>query len=169
LCCGFDGPDSEQILHASNADLSDFNRISTERFAALADRFGRHVGTLHAVHTSLLDIFRRTRALRSRLIAAHPELAAAAAAADAAREAEIEQVRCDRDAGNAAVDATATEGETPSAASLIIDSERCRQLQEKANPGSGDAIEHGANFETQAIRRRDSRDETRVESADGNS
>lgn len=48
---------------------------------------------MQTVHASLLDIFRRTRALRSRLIALHPELAATAAAADAAREAEIEQVR----------------------------------------------------------------------------
>ena len=82
-----------QDLHASNQELSAFNQFSAEQHARLSGRFAKHVGTLQEVHGGLLNIFRRVRALRTRLIAAHPELAELAAAADARREAEIEQAR----------------------------------------------------------------------------
>ena len=80
-------------LHAANEELAAHNAFSAEAHARLAGRFTQHAATLKSVHAKLLATFRRTRALRTRLLAAHPELAEAAAAADAAREAEIEQSR----------------------------------------------------------------------------
>ena len=80
-------------LHAANQDLAAYNSFSAEEHARLVGCFAKHAVTLQAVHSKLLAVFRRTRALRARLLAAHPELAEAAAAADAAREAEIERSR----------------------------------------------------------------------------
>ena len=80
-------------LRAANEELAAHNAFSAETHSRLASRFTQHAATLKSVHAKLLETFRRTRALRTRLLAAHPELAEAAAAADAAREAEIEQSR----------------------------------------------------------------------------
>jgi 2-oxo-4-hydroxy-4-carboxy--5-ureidoimidazoline (OHCU) decarboxylase len=80
-------------MRSANEELADFNRYSSEQHAALASRFAGHVETLGTVHASLLAVFRRTRRLRQRLLDAHPELQPAVDAADAAREAEIEQAR----------------------------------------------------------------------------
>ena len=80
-------------LHAANQDLAAYNSFSAEEHARLVGGFAKHAVTLQAVHSKLLAVFRRTRALRARLLAAHPELTEAAAAADAAREAEIESSR----------------------------------------------------------------------------
>ena len=82
-----------QTLRASNMELAAFNSFSAEQHNRLAGRFAKHADTLRRVHSDLLAIFRRTRALRSRLLQQHPELTEAAAAADARREADIERVR----------------------------------------------------------------------------
>ena len=76
-------------LKTSNGEIAAYNEFSAEEHARLVGRFAKHAVTLQAVHTNLLTVFKRTRTLRSRLLAAHPELAEAAAAVDAAREAEI--------------------------------------------------------------------------------
>ena len=80
-------------LKTANGEIAAFNTFSAEEHARLVHRFTKHAATLQTVHASLLTTFKRTRALRSRLLAAHPELAEAAAAADAARDAEIERGR----------------------------------------------------------------------------
>lgn len=80
-------------LKTSNGEIAAYNEFSAEEHARLVGRFAKHAVTLQAVHTNLLTVFKRTRTLRSRLLAAHPELAEAAAAVDAAREAEIERGR----------------------------------------------------------------------------
>ncbi len=84
---------THRSMQTANQELAAFNDFSAEEHARLVGRFAQHAATLQAVHTGLMSAFRRTRALRARLLAAHPELAEAAAAADAAREAEIERSR----------------------------------------------------------------------------
>ena len=55
---------------------------------------------MSTLQTELMGVFKRVKAVRQRLLQAHPELQAASDAADAAREAELEREpdECD-DAG----------------------------------------------------------------------
>ena len=96
-------------LNAANNELGAYNAHSADEHARLVGKFATHAATLQSVHGTLLRVFRRTRALRARLLAAHPELADKAAAADAAREAEIERER----ASTAASSSGAAEAPVP--------------------------------------------------------
>ena len=79
-----------QTLRMSNEQLAAFNEESAAKHAALHAKFTRHVATLNALHADLLDVFKRIRAIRRQLLQQHPEFEAAARAADAKREAEME-------------------------------------------------------------------------------
>ena len=79
-----------QTLRMSNEQLAAFNEESAAKHAALHAKFTRHVATLNALHADLLDVFKRIRAIRRNLLQQHPEFEAAARAADAKREAEME-------------------------------------------------------------------------------
>ena len=60
---------------------------------------------MSTLQTELMGVFKRVKAVRQRLLQAHPELQAASDAADAAREAELEREpdECDDAPGGASV------------------------------------------------------------------
>ena len=108
-------------LSTCNEELAAYNKYSAEQHARLAGHFARHVGTLQSVQARLLTVFRRVRALRSRLLEAHPELAAAAREHDAAREAEIERAReSPSSIESVAAGGAQSSADTPSAAATDI-------------------------------------------------
>lgn len=77
-------------LRSANRDLAEFNSYSSEQHTQLAGRFVTHAATLQTVHSDLLSIFKRVRALRGQLVQRHPELAAALEKHEAAREEALE-------------------------------------------------------------------------------
>ena len=62
----------------ANEQLDDFNRLAAAQHAALSGRFSHHVHTLNAVQADLMNVFRRIRAVKQKLLEEHPELLAAA-------------------------------------------------------------------------------------------
>ena len=84
---------SHQAMRAANEELSEYNHFAAEQHSRLVGRFARHVNTLQSVQAELLSVFRRVRALRERLLARHPELAASLEEHEAIREAALEQNR----------------------------------------------------------------------------
>ena len=62
----------------ANEQLHDFNRLAAAQHAALSGRFNQHVHTLNAVQADLMNVFRRIRAVKLKLLLEHPELRATA-------------------------------------------------------------------------------------------
>ena len=80
-------------MRAANQELADFNAYSDEQHARLAGRFVAHVATLQSVHTDLLGIFKRVRALRGKLLHQHPDLAQTLKRHESERDAHLELAR----------------------------------------------------------------------------
>ena len=81
---------SHQALRAANEELDEYNCHAAEQHAVLSGRFSQHAQTLNAVQADLMDVFRRIRAIKQKLLHDHPELQAAAQQHDAKQERELE-------------------------------------------------------------------------------
>ena len=82
---------SYSILKTTNEQLDQFNEHSALAYAAVSTRLGKHARTLSTVHTDLMHVFKRVRAIKRKLLEQHPELRAASDALDAARDAAAEK------------------------------------------------------------------------------
>lgn len=121
-------------LRSANTDLSEFAAFSEEQFAVLAPRLAAHAATLHTVRTDLMAIFTRVRALKQRLLEAHPEFRAEAAAEDARREAAMEEAR------SPAVRPEAASGENlPSSGARAAEAETGPGRRRSSTPDLADA------------------------------
>ena len=81
---------SHQALRTANEELEDYNCHAAEQHAALSGRFSQHAQTLNAVQADLMNVFRRIRAIKQKLLHDNPELQAAAQEHDAKQERELE-------------------------------------------------------------------------------
>ena len=81
---------SHQALRAANEELDEYNCHAAEQHAVLSGCFSQHAQTLNAVQADLMDVFRRIRAIKQKLLHDHPELQAAAKEHDAKQERELE-------------------------------------------------------------------------------
>ena len=81
---------SHRALRTANEELDEYNSYSAEQHAELSGRFGKHVQTLNAVQADLMNVFKRIRAIKQKLLHDHPELHAAAMEHDARQEQALE-------------------------------------------------------------------------------
>ncbi|KAL1511443.1 hypothetical protein AB1Y20_006242 [Prymnesium parvum] len=113
-------------LRSASEQLAHFNRYSAAEHSRLASRFEAHAALLRQLQAELMDAFKRIRGIKQHLLETHPELRAAAKAAEERRNEEIEREVERRAACGAASGAEAGETMLPvdAAAGGTADEER---------------------------------------------